>query len=456
MQDGAATRWIHQYHRDGYYAPLPALSPEEARACRARLEAFEAERGALRDDLRHHAHVFLVWLDVLVRNARILDAVEAILGENLLVWSSSLFIKEGGDGTHVPWHQDSRAFGRRAASVLTAWVALTDSTTENGAMEVLPGSHRRGDLPHVTQQARDSLLTRRPEAVPGVDGTAAVPIPLRAGEMSLHHSSLVHGSQPNRTGGRRIGIAIRYVRPDGGRPDGRRQPALLVRGVDAAGAFVPLPRPERDASPEGLARHADLMRRPHPGVRIGADGWPRTVTLGGALLSRDGLGLLLCGPPGPEMRALAGGLARRGWITADGGPGDDNASGVARPGRPGREAPDRVPLAAILLLGESQAAGGGLPPAALLPAHAILALLPHRMGADRMDLAAGVRALEPLATAVPVLECASARDGTVGAVERLAANAAAEPSPSDARRSRVWARPGATAATGSSKEAMHD
>ena len=467
MPNGAATRWSDQYHRNGYYGPLPVLSADEARACHAHIEAFEAVHGPLRGDLRHHAHVFLVWLDELVRHARILDAVETILGENLLVWSSTIFIKEGRDGGHVPWHQDSRAFGRRAPDVLTAWVALTDSTAENGALEVLPGSHRRGELTHVKQHVGDNLLTRRPETTLGVDATAAVVVPLGAGEMSLHHPSLVHGSQRNRTDGRRIGVAIRYVRPDGRRPIGGRQPAVLVRGVDADSAFVLLPRPERDAAPEALARHAALTRRPDPTVRIDAESWPRAVTLRGSLLSRDGQGLLLGGPPGPEMSALADALARRGWTPFNGGlegEASDPVAGSAGGSSPGGPAEsdvrDRVLLAAILLLDRTRAGAAGLRPAALPAAHALFALLRYRRDADGIDLSRGVHALEPLATAVPVLECPSASDGTIAAVERLVATAPERP-PSGARSSRIWAqveaRPAGLPAlqAGSSTEAMH-
>src|SRR5262249_5648617 len=152
----------------------------EAHACRARLEAFEATRGPLQGDLRHRAHVFLVWLDDLVRSVRILDAVEAVLGGNILVWTSSLFIKECGDRAQVPWRQDGRAFGARAPDVVTAWVALTDTTPENGALQFIPGSHRRGELVHAMREVPNNLLTRRPESALGVDGSAATIVPLRA------------------------------------------------------------------------------------------------------------------------------------------------------------------------------------------------------------------------------------------------------------------------------------
>ena len=463
MAGAVATHWIDQYDRDGYYAPLRVLSPDDARACRARLEAFEATRGPLQGDLRHRAHVFLVWLDDLVRNARILDAVEAVLGKNLLVWTSSFFIKEGGDGAQVPWHQDSRAFGVRAPDVVTAWVALTDSTPENGALQVIPGSHRRGELVHAIQPVRKNLLTRRPASALGVDGSAATIVPLRAGEMSLHHASLVHGSQPNGTNERRIGIAIRYVRPGGGPAIGCREPALLVRGVDLEGSFDPPPRPERDAAPEALARHAELTGAAGSGrvVHVEAESWPRAVTLRGTLLGRNGQGVLLCGPSGPGLAALAAALTRRGWISmaTDVGEGrsdgDANRDVVTPRGPSENRAHGRIDLSAILFLGPTRPEPDETRFRAMPAAHALLALLPYRGGGDRADLARGIRELEPLVTAVPLYDCPSASDQLVDAVERFV-QTAVERCRSNEQSSRAWAHVDATAAGQSTLRTPHD
>lgn len=427
MREGPASRWLDRYHRDGYCAPLRVLSPEEARACRARLEAFEAAHGGpLQGDLRHRAHVFLVWLDELVRHPRILDAVEALLGENLLVWSSTLFIKERGDGMHVPWHQDSRAYGARSPDVATAWVALTDSTPENGALQVIPGSHRRGELPHVLQHLPDSLLTRRREVALGVNESEATIIPLRAGEMSLHHPGLLHGSPPNQAADRRIGVAIRYVRPSAGWGAVPRERAMLVRGVDATGSFDGLPRPERDGAPEALARHAELMRPggSRPVVHVGLGGWARPVALRGMLLAREGRGVLLCGPPGRGKSALAAALAQHGWTPLESEP-DASRNVEARHATARHREPDRrgasgrVGLAAILLLRRPPIVNGGTQLSVMPPAHALLALLPHRDASGPADLAQGIDDLRPLVEAVPVYEGSSGSDRMVEVVESL-------------------------------------
>jgi hypothetical protein len=444
MLEVVASPWIDRYHRNGYHAPIRVLSPEEARACRARLEAFEAEHGGpLHGDLRHRAHVFLVWLDELVRHPRILDAVQAILGENLFVWTSTFFIKEAGDGTHVPWHQDSRAYGARAPDVVTAWMALTDSTPENGALRAIPGSHRRGEREHVVQHVPDSLLTRRREVILGVNESEAVTIPLGAGEMSLHHPGLLHGSPPNRASDRRIGIAIRYVRPSAGRLAGPRERAMLVRGVDAEGDFDALPRPERDGAPEALARHAELMRPPGPppAVRVVADAWARPVALRGTLVARDGRGILLCGPSGCGKSALAAALVRRRWSWFASGPSGGGNDAEARNGAAGLGGTDghgrtgRVELAAILLLG-GPPVGSRL--SVMPPADALLALLSSRDAADPADLPQGIDHLRPLVEAVPAYEGSSGSDRMVEAVESLLGEPPGR-SPGGDQRTMIWA-----------------
>src|SRR6202046_5282320 len=139
---------VRQYREAGYVAPVRALSTAEAGALRARLEAFEGGAGILAGKLRHKSHLLFTWLNDLVRHPRILDAVEDVVGPNILCWGTSFFIKEPRNPAFVSWHQDSTYWGLDPADVVTAWVALSDSTSENGAMRVIPGSHLRDQIPH--------------------------------------------------------------------------------------------------------------------------------------------------------------------------------------------------------------------------------------------------------------------------------------------------------------------
>jgi len=247
---------VRQYNEAGYYAPVQVLSRAEAGALRARLEAFEGGAGALAGTLRHKSHLLFTWLNDLIRHDRILDAVEDLIGGDILCWGSSFFIKEPRNTAYVSWHQDSTYWGLEPADVVTAWVAFSDSTTENGAMRVIPGSHAQEQFPHRDTFAPDNLLSRGQEIMVDVDGRQAVTLELTAGEMSLHHVRLIHGSEPNPSGQRRIGFAIRYIPTYVRQVAGSHDTATLVRGVDRFGNFEPEQRPDADCSAAALAYHA--------------------------------------------------------------------------------------------------------------------------------------------------------------------------------------------------------
>ena len=247
---------VRQYNEAGYYAPVQVLSRAEAGALRARLEAFEGGAGALAGTLRHKSHLLFTWLNDLIRHDRILDAVEDLIGGDILCWGSSFFIKEPRNTAYVSWHQDSTYWGLEPADVVTAWVAFSDSTTENGAMRVIPGSHLQEQFPHRDTFAADNLLSRGQEIMVDVDDRQAVTLELTAGEMSLHHVRLIHGSEPNPSGQRRIGFAIRYIPTYVRQVAGSHDTATLVRGVDRFGNFEPEQRPDADCSAAELAYQA--------------------------------------------------------------------------------------------------------------------------------------------------------------------------------------------------------
>ena len=252
---------VERYQRDGFYFPVPVLTPDEARECRRRLEAVEAANGGqLGGELRQKPHLLFRWLADLVRHPAILDAVEDVLGPNLLVWSTSFFIKGPRDAAFVSWHQDATYWGLSEPDVVTAWVAFTEATVDNGAMRMVPGSHGE-QLVHRDTFAANNLLSRGQEIEVAVDEARGVDIVLRAGEMSLHHVRMVHGSPPNRSDDRRIGFAIRYiptyVRQLAGEADG----AMLVRGVDDFHYYVPERPPTADLSADARAHHAESVAR---------------------------------------------------------------------------------------------------------------------------------------------------------------------------------------------------
>lgn len=262
---------VEAYHRDGYYFPIRVMPETEAADFRRRLEAHERKAGQpLQGNWRHKTHLLFTWADEMVHHPRILDAVEDVLGPNILCWTTNFFIKEANSSGFVSWHQDSTYWGLDPADVMTAWVAFTESNLVSGCMKVIPGTHTADQIPHVDTFHQENLLSRGQEIAVEVDKTKAVDLILRPGEMSLHHIKLVHGSEPNRSNDRRIGMAIRYI-PTHVRQTKVRDSAMLVRGVDSYKNFDPEPRPHADVDEAALAAHHDAMDRQVRALYQGTD-----------------------------------------------------------------------------------------------------------------------------------------------------------------------------------------
>ena len=249
-----------QHYRDqGYYFPLRALSTAQAAENRANLEAFEASQGGrIAGRMRQKLHLLLTWMDDLVRNEAILDAVEGVLGPDILCWQTSFFIKKAQDPGFVTWHQDSTYWGLSEPDVCTAWVALSPATLESGAMRVMPGTQKWDQVTHTDSFDENNLLTRGQSVDAESDDSQAVDLVLSPGEFSLHHVRLVHASKPNKTGDRRIGLAIRYVAPHVSQATGVPDSALLVRGEARYGHFEAERSPAADMHPDAVALHARI------------------------------------------------------------------------------------------------------------------------------------------------------------------------------------------------------
>ncbi|MBI3515103.1 MAG: phytanoyl-CoA dioxygenase family protein [Proteobacteria bacterium] len=252
---------IRQFEAEGYVSPVRVMSEADAGEIRRHLEAFETRTGGpLRGDLRHKAHLLFPWLADLVRHPRIVDAIEDLYGADLLCWTTNFFIKEARNPAFVSWHQDSTYWGLSAPDVVTAWVALTPSNLGNGAMAVIPATHKLDQIPHRDTFHKHNLLTRGQEVEVEVDSTRAVALDLKPGEMSLHHVRLVHGSPANPSGDRRIGFAIRYIPTRVYQLEGEDS-ATLVRGQDGFRRFEHEPRPSAELAPDFVALHKRITER---------------------------------------------------------------------------------------------------------------------------------------------------------------------------------------------------
>lgn len=254
-------RQVEDYRRDGVHFPVDVFAPAEAAELMRRFEAAEADHGGrLPGRVNQKVHLLYPWLNAVVRDARILDAVEDLHGPDLLCWSASFFSKDAHDPSFVSWHQDATYWGLSSPDVVTAWVAFTPSTLQSGCMKVVPGTHRR-QVEHVDTFAEGNLLSRGQELQVAVRDEETVPVVLRPGQMSLHHVLIFHGSDANAADHRRIGLAIRYIPTHVRQTKGPRESATLVRGRDTYGHFDLEPAPEGDMHPAAVARHAEIVDR---------------------------------------------------------------------------------------------------------------------------------------------------------------------------------------------------
>ena len=253
---------VAQYHRDGFLFPIDTFSPEEARGFRDRLEDFERRDGRLFGKGHNFKpHLLFPWVDALVRHPAVLDPVEDIIGPDIRLFHFTIWPKSAGDTAFVSWHQDATYFGLKPAVHITAWVALTDVPVESGAVEVVPGSHARGQLHHARFADDSNMLSRGQTLTVDFDKTDTVFMTLKAGQMSLHHTHLIHRSGPNLSSDRRIGFGISYIPTSATCRASVRQSAALVRGEDRYGHFGDEPRPLVDHGPAEQAAHAAAVAR---------------------------------------------------------------------------------------------------------------------------------------------------------------------------------------------------
>jgi non-heme Fe2+,alpha-ketoglutarate-dependent halogenase len=255
---------LQSYEENGYLCPLRVLSDSETQKFRRQFDDYTEENRERLSKLIPRerravyglTHFSLPWVYEIVSNPRVLDAVEGVLGPNLLVWGSDWFVKFPGDAAFISWHQDGAYWGLQPPKVTTAWIALSPSTKESGCMEVMPGTQKT-QLPQRETYALDNALSRGQEIAVDVDESKSVPLTLTPGEMSLHHIGIAHGSKANGTNYARIGIAVRYIAPEVVQQGSERQLVQLVRGKDEHGNFEIVAPPSDAATAAEIRNEAD-------------------------------------------------------------------------------------------------------------------------------------------------------------------------------------------------------
>ena len=257
------------YEENGYLFPLTVLDGADTERYRRRFFEYRSQISERLQTLPprqqyyvfSETHTFLHWVYELAAHPRVLDAVEGVLGPDLLIWNTRWFAKLPGEKMYIGWHQDAAYWGLHPPKVATAWIALSESTAENGAMRMIPGSQKKALLPQRDTYAPDNALSRGQEIAVEVNEDEAVDVTLQPGEMSLHHIGIVHGSKVNQSGRPRIGIAVRFVTPEVEQEGPEKQVAILVRGRDGYGHFDLVSPPKLGQNDADGSRHSEAVRR---------------------------------------------------------------------------------------------------------------------------------------------------------------------------------------------------
>ena len=234
---------LKQYEDEGFVCPINIFSKEKAKEIRNEIELIENKiPEELEKSGRYNAHLISPLLDEVTHNSKVLDAVESIIGENILVCGTTLFIKNPNEKGFVSYHQDAKYIGLEPHNWVTAWVAITDSNEENGCMRMWSGSHKDNLKDHDQKFNEGNLLTRG-QTVNNVPKKETTPLILEAGQMSLHHPTIVHGSDLNKSNDRRIGFVIQsYIATDVKQILGKNS-VQLARGVDKFNFHKKIGRP---------------------------------------------------------------------------------------------------------------------------------------------------------------------------------------------------------------------
>jgi hypothetical protein len=234
------------FERDGYTIAREVLNQAEITRVRENLDRLLEKKcgqnpdgSAVRPERLWENHVEdPFWLD-LCCHPRVLDSVESMLGPDLILLMSGLFVKPPRDGMPVDWHQDNTYWRTvRGTDIVTAWLAIEDVDRENGCMSVIPSTHCGHESLHTEATGERSVLNKKVVVTPELERNA-IAIEMKAGDLSIHDSFILHSSAANTSNRRRAGYTMRYANPNTVTVDVEKHwvPIFLVRG--GCGPYIP-------------------------------------------------------------------------------------------------------------------------------------------------------------------------------------------------------------------------
>ncbi|MGB0574707.1 MAG: phytanoyl-CoA dioxygenase family protein [Alphaproteobacteria bacterium] len=260
MRKSLTDQQVQQFKDDGFLFPYEVYSPEEAGGLWQKFNALEKELGEEpQNRFRIKAHLPFPWLCDVVSNEKLLDALEDLIGPNILCWGASFFTKKANDPRFISWHTDSFVYGFEPAETVTAWLGFNDSTIESGCLRYIPGSHKQKST-HEISPHPDNLATLGQNVI-GVPEDEAVYAELKAGQVVFHHESVVHSSGPNNANHPRIGFSIHYVAPHVRETRFEGATAMLLRGEDKYGYWGADPMPQMSMDPVCIEAMLDTREK---------------------------------------------------------------------------------------------------------------------------------------------------------------------------------------------------
>lgn len=247
---------------DGCLFPVRIMAPDQAASYRETYEGIEARKGdgTVPEVLSVKPHLLFRWMMEMGTSDTLLDAVEDLIGPDIMLTTTSIWAKHARDPRFVTWHQDSAYFGYEPMEVWSAWIALTDAHVDNGCMRYLPGSHKNPEMAHEETWDKQNMLSRGQRIIDEFDENRAVDVELEPGECTFHHFRLAHSSPANMSDRRRIGFLFVFCPPHV-KPTLDLDTAMLVRGEDRYGHWKQEPYPQRDLDPHCLTYYNNFIGR---------------------------------------------------------------------------------------------------------------------------------------------------------------------------------------------------
>ena len=262
------------YLRDGYFFPISVFDADQLSSYRNELASFERASDGMQLGNKgqlNHPHLLCRFAAEIVSNEKLLDAVEALIGPDILLWGSTFFFKEPHTQSYVSWHQDMRYWGIEDPDALvSAWLALAPVNIGNGCMKFVRGSHTQKLLDHKDTYDASNILTRGQEADINIDEDSVVFAELDAGQVSMHHGYLLHASAPNNSADRRLGYTMNFIAPHNRQTVASRDFAVLLRGEDRYGYYDHVSLATEDLSDASLDLHRKVLLAQNEAMYEGA------------------------------------------------------------------------------------------------------------------------------------------------------------------------------------------